>query len=106
MGAFASVAAYRGNVALGGSFPQLIESLIATKKPVMLVALGNPYLLRSFSGVAAYMTTYSSVPDAEISAVKALLGEIAIGGKLPVTIPGLAKYGDGIALAPTKPAAN
>jgi beta-N-acetylhexosaminidase len=106
VGAFASVAAYRGNVALGGSYPKLIESLIATKKPVMLVALGNPYLLRSFSGVAAYMTTYSSVPDAEISAVKALLGEIAIGGKLPVTIPGLAKYGDGIALAPTKPAAN
>jgi beta-N-acetylhexosaminidase len=36
------------------------------------------------------------VPDSEVSAVKALYGEIAIGGKLPVTIPGLAKYGDGL----------
>ena len=94
--AFASVAAYRGNVALAGGFPQLIQSLIATGKPVTLVALGNPYLLRTFPGVAAYMTTYSSVPDSEISVVKALYGEIGITGKLPVTIPGLAKYGDGI----------
>jgi beta-N-acetylhexosaminidase len=45
------------------------------------------------------MTTYSSVPPSELSAVKALYGEIAISGKLPVTIPGLAKYGDGITVA-------
>jgi beta-N-acetylhexosaminidase len=96
--AFASVAAYRGNVALAGGFPQLIQSLIATKKPVALLALGNPYLLRTFPDVAAYMATFSSVPDSEVSAVKALYGEIAIGGKLPVTIPGLANYGDGIVI--------
>jgi hypothetical protein len=34
----------------------------------------------------------------EIAAVKALLGEIPIGEHLPVTIPGLAKYGEGIQL--------
>jgi hypothetical protein len=38
------------------------------------------------------------VPPAEFSAVKALFGEIAFGGKLPVTIPGFANYGDGIVL--------
>ena len=61
-----------------------------------LISLGNPYLLRNFPDVAAYMTTYSTVPPSEIAAVKALFGEIAIGGKLPVSIPGFAKYGDGI----------
>jgi beta-N-acetylhexosaminidase len=98
--AYASVAAYRGNVALGGSYPALIENLLATKKPVMLVALGNPYLLRNFPKVAVYMTTYSSVPVAEIAAVKALFAEFPIDGKLPVTIPGFANYGDGLTLAP------
>jgi beta-N-acetylhexosaminidase len=97
--AFASVAAYRGSVALGGGFPAMLQNLVATKKPVALVALGNPYLLRNFPDVSAYMTTYSTVPPSEISAVKALFGEIAIGGKLPVTIPGFAQYGDGIGLA-------
>jgi len=100
--AFASVAAYRGSVALGGGFPQLIDKLVATKKPVGLIAMGNPYLLRNFPNVAAYMTTYSTVAPSEISAVKALFGDIAIGGKLPVTIPGFAQYGDGIALAAIK----
>jgi beta-N-acetylhexosaminidase len=96
--AFASVAAYKGSVALNGGFPQMIQNLIATNRPVTLVALGNPYLLRSFPDVAAYLTTYSTVPPAEIATVKALFGEIPITGKLPVTIPGFAKYGDGIAL--------
>jgi beta-N-acetylhexosaminidase len=100
--AFASVAAYRGSVALGGGFPQMIQNMVATKKPVGLMALGNPYLLRSFSDVAAYVTTYSTVPPSEVSVVRALFGEIAIGGKLPVTIPGLAQYGDGIQIVASK----
>jgi beta-N-acetylhexosaminidase len=97
--AFASVAAYRGSVSLGGGFPQMMDQLIATGRPVTLVAMGNPYLLRNFPGVAAYLTTYSTVPPSEIAAVKALTGEIDIQGKLPVTIPGFAQYGDGIALS-------
>ncbi len=104
--AFVSVAAYRGNVALGGGFPAMLQKLIATKKPVDLIALGNPYLLRNFPDVAAYMTTYSTVPPSEVSAVKALFGEIPIGGKLPVSIPGFAAYGDGIALAAAHAAAS
>jgi hypothetical protein len=51
------------------------------------------------------MTTYSTVPPSEVSVVKALFGEIAIGGKLPVTIPGYAQYGDGIEVAASHPAA-
>jgi len=101
VGAFASVAAARGNVALGAGFAKLIDNLIASGKPVTLIALGNPYLLRSFPKVAAYLTTYSTVPPSEISAVKALFGEMAIRGRLPVSIPGLAKYGDGIQLPAT-----
>ncbi len=99
--AFVSVAAYKGN-ALAGGYPQLMQNLFATKKPLALIALGNPYLLRAFPDSAAYVTTYSSVPVSEISIAKALFGEIAISGKLPVTIPGLAKYGDGIVIAASK----
>ena len=96
--AFASVAAYRGSVVLSGGFAPMIQTLLTTKKPIALLALGNPYLLRNFPEVSAYLTTYSTVPPSEIATVKALFGEIPIGGKLPVTIPGFAKYGDGIVL--------
>src|SRR5437879_6291205 len=45
--AFASVASYRGNLALPGNFPRLIETLVAAGRPVTLVSLGNPYLVRN-----------------------------------------------------------
>jgi beta-N-acetylhexosaminidase len=96
--AFAAVSAYRGNLALAGDLPRVVETLAAGGKPVILISLGNPYLLRGFPKVGAYLATFSTVPPAEIAAVKALFGEIAIGGRLPVSIPGLARYGDGIAV--------
>ena len=102
--AFASVTSGRGSVALAGELPQALETIVASGKPVALVALGNPYLLRSFPGVAAYLATFSTVPPSEIAAVKALWGEIDIRGHLPVTIPGQARYGDGITLRATRPA--
>jgi beta-N-acetylhexosaminidase len=94
--AYVSVNAYRGNVALAGGYPDLLNALIAGKAPVLLAAVGNPYLLRSFPEVAAYLTTYSPTPTSETALAKALFGEIAIKGRLPVTISGVAKYGDGI----------
>ena len=101
--AFVSVAAYRGDVALAGQYPDFLKTLIAGKVPVTLVALGNPYLVRSFPEVTAYLTTYSPTPASETALAKTLFGEIAITGKLPVTIPGIAKYGDGINLQATHP---
>jgi beta-N-acetylhexosaminidase len=85
--AFASIGAARG-LSLPGPYPALVDSLIASGKPVTLVALGSPYLIRRFPGVAAYVTTYSPVATSEIAAVKALWGEIDFAGHLPITIPG------------------
>lgn len=101
--AFASVGAYRGTVGmLGGELPHALEALIASGKPVALIALGNPYVLRNFGNVTAYLATYSTVAPSEIAAARATLGEIAIGGRLPVTIPGQAAYGEGIQLRATR----
>jgi beta-N-acetylhexosaminidase len=96
--AYVTVSAYRGNVALAGNYPDFLNGLIAGKVPVTLVALGNPYLVRSFPSVGAYLTTYSPTTTSEVSLAKALFGEIPIGGRLPVTIPDIAKYGQGIQL--------
>jgi beta-N-acetylhexosaminidase len=94
--AFASVASYRGNLALAGEFAPMLERLTGGALPVTLVSLGNPYLIRSFPKAAAYLTTYSPVAPSERAAVKALLGAIPIQGRLPVTLPGVARLGEGI----------
>ena len=100
VGAFVPVAA-RAALAVSPGYAKLLDTLIASGKPMTLIAFGNPYLLRSFPKVAAYLATYSTVSPSEIAAVKALFGEMPIRGHLPVTIPELAKYGDGIQLAAT-----
>jgi len=97
--AFAGVAANRGSAGLAGELPGAIETIISRGKPVVLVAFGNPYLLRDFPQVAAYLATFTTVGPAEVAAVKALWGEIGIHGHLPVSIPSLAQLGEGIATA-------
>ncbi|HUA84005.1 MAG TPA: glycoside hydrolase family 3 N-terminal domain-containing protein [Bryobacteraceae bacterium] len=82
---------------LNGDIPQFIAKLTAS--PSILVAVGSPYVLGDFPNAGASLTTFSTTPPSEAAAVKALFGEIAIGGHLPVTIPGFAKYGDGITVA-------
>jgi beta-N-acetylhexosaminidase len=99
--AYAPVNAGAGTVGMSSELSRAIDALIATGKPLALVALGNPYLLRAYPKAASYLATFSSVAPSEIAAVKALWGEIAIRGHLPVTIPGEARYGEGIQLPAT-----
>jgi beta-N-acetylhexosaminidase len=100
--AYANVSAYRGNVALPGDLMGFVNALVGSPTPVALIALGNPYLVRSFPNVKAYATTFSTAATSETAAVKAMFGEIPITGHLPVTIPGIAKYGDGIQTPATR----
>jgi beta-N-acetylhexosaminidase len=90
------VATFNGGSTLHPSLDAFVSKIVAGSAPVGLVALGNPYLLKSYPTVAGYLATYSNTPTAELAAVKALFGEIKLNGRLPVTIPGLANYGDGI----------
>ncbi len=94
--AFVTVAAYRGSVALQGGLDSFLKRLIHGSVPVALISLGNPYLLRDFPDVASYVATFSTSITSEIAAAKAMLGEIPISGKMPVSIPGFANIGDGI----------
>jgi beta-N-acetylhexosaminidase len=100
--AFVTAAAYRGTVALAGEYPAFLQSLLSGRVPVVMIALGSPYLLRSFPQVSSYLATFSPALTAETAAVKALFGEIATTARLPVTIPGVANYGDGITSAARK----
>ncbi len=61
-----------------------------------VVALGNPYVATDFPEVQTYLCTFSNAAVSESSAVRALFGEIAVNGRLPVNIPGIAQRGEGI----------
>jgi len=61
-----------------------------------VIAMGSPYLASGFPSIQTYLCTFSNATVSEIGAVKALFGEIAIHGHLPVTIPDVASRGAGI----------
>lgn len=96
LAAYVTASAYRGNVDLAGNYPGFVKKLLAGGPPVVFLALGNPYLLQNYPGVAAYLAAFSTTRLSEEAAVRAILGEAPITGRLPVTIPGLATAGFGI----------
>jgi beta-N-acetylhexosaminidase len=66
--------------------------------PVVLVSFGSPYLLTEVPEVPVYLCAYGWSPATQTAAVAALFGEAAVGGRLPVTLPGLYPYGHGLEL--------
>jgi beta-N-acetylhexosaminidase len=87
--------------ASGALLQQLLDH--AAEKTAV-VAMGNPYLASDFPQIENYMCTFSNATVSELSAIKALFGEIPIRGHLPVTIPNVAQRGAG--LEPPAPVAN
>ena len=66
-----------------------LSALIAAKSPIVGVSFGNPYLLQSFPELRTYLVAYGDMPSLQQAVARALLGEIDIGGKLPISLPGL-----------------
>ncbi len=62
----------------------------------VVLAMGNPYVAQDFPAIQNYVCAFSNATVSETAAVKAIFGEIPIGGHLPVTIPGIASRGEGL----------
>lgn len=79
---------------LRGPSGELLQKILAvTPEKTIVVALGSPYLIANFPQIQNYMCTYAMATTSEISAVKALFGEIQNQAKLPVTLPDIAPRG-------------
>ena len=89
------------SVALNDASGVLLQAILdhAAEKTAVL-AMGNPYVAQDFPAIQNYLCTFSNASVSEISAVKALFGEIAIHGHLPVSIPNFAQRGAGIERVP------
>jgi len=73
---------------------------IATARRSVVVAFGNPYVLRQFPRVQTYMNAFGIGDALEIAAARALAGAHAITGTSPVSLPGVFVAGDGIRRTP------
>ena len=85
------------SMAMADATGVLLERLLdRAAEKTAVVAMGNPYLAADFPKMENYLCTFSNATVSELSAVKALFGEMAIRGHLPVSIPNFAQRGAGI----------
>lgn len=103
-GVFVRIASYSGRMDLAPQAVSLLESIAADAgKPFVTVVFGNPYIAMALPKLPAQLLTYEFTDAMEAAAVRALAGETAIGGKLPITMPGMYPFGHGLARAATHP---
>ncbi len=74
----------------------LREVLRTAAGKTIVAAMGNPYIAAQFPEIQTYLCTFSNAQVSELSAVKAMFGEIPMPGHLPVTIPNIANRGAGL----------
>jgi beta-N-acetylhexosaminidase len=85
-----------GRFAIAPPVAAFIEQLGSSGRPLVVVAGGNPYVLRQFPSVPAYLVTYGRGDALEEAAARALAGRAPIGGRAPVSLPGFFTAGDGL----------
>jgi beta-N-acetylhexosaminidase len=66
---------------------KLVHQLVATGKPVIVVAVQEPYDIAHFTEAQTYLATYSYGAVAIDSLARVLFGEVNPTGRLPVMVP-------------------
>jgi beta-N-acetylhexosaminidase len=96
---FVRVADGKGNVGIPDDQRRFVNQLVATGKPVVVAAFGSPYLIGAFPNVRTWLAEFATSDVAQRAAARAMVGEVAVSGKIPVTVPGAANRGDGMQMA-------
>jgi beta-N-acetylhexosaminidase len=91
-----SKGAAKNAVSMGDATAALLNQILERAPKTIVIAMGNPYVATSFPQIQTYLCTFSNVAVSEVSAVKALFGEIPVRGHLPVSIPDVAQRGAGL----------
>ena len=93
---FVRVADRKGNVGFPGRSARVREQLLAAGKPAVVAAFGSPYLIERFPNATTWLAEFSTNDVSQRAAARAIFGQIAISGQIPVTVPGTVKRGDGM----------
>ena len=98
-GVFVRIASFSGRMDLSQPQIALLDSVAAQNKPFVTVCFGNPYTATFLPKLPAVLLGYEFSDFTERAAAKALAGEIPIGGRLPVSLPGMFPVGHGLTRA-------
>jgi beta-N-acetylhexosaminidase len=85
-----------GRMDLAPPLQRLLTEIGRGRRPLITTFFGNPYVAMVLPELPSVLLTYDFYDLAEASAVRAIAGEIAVSGRLPIELPGYAKVGAGL----------
>jgi beta-N-acetylhexosaminidase len=98
-GVYVRIASFSGRMDLEPGQVELLDWLSAQQAPFVAAVFGNPYIVGVMPKAPAMLVGYEFGDAVEVAMARALAGEAAIGGKLPITLPGQFAYGHGLVRA-------
>src|SRR6266478_2516433 len=90
------------SVALPEPGTKALNELIERRAPLVGISFGNPYILMSFPNLQTYLVAYGDMQSLQEQTAQALLGQLNIQGRLPISLPGLYPRGTGIQVKAAK----
>jgi beta-N-acetylhexosaminidase len=78
---------HAGTVGARGGFPQFVQAQAARGDRVVAVSFGSPYVISFYPTAPAYLLAWGGGEVSQRAAARALAGQTAITGRLPVSIP-------------------
>jgi beta-glucosidase-like glycosyl hydrolase len=100
LGVYVSIGAWKGENKFSSELERFFKKLSVSKRPFVTIAFGDPYVLGKMPPGDGMIAAYAGLRKSEEAVGSALIGITEVSGKLPVTIPGKFKRGDGIHLMP------
>lgn len=84
---FVRVLDRKGDLAIAEPVAALVRD-IASRRPTVVATFGNPYVIGQLHGVGTYLLGWGHAAVSQRAAVRALVGEAPIEGRLPISLPG------------------
>ena len=96
---FVRVADRKGSVALPEEQAVAVRRVLAAETPAIVACFGSPYVIKNFPEAKTWLGVFSSADVAQKAAARAIFGQAPIGGRIPVSVPGAVRIGEGIDVA-------
>lgn len=95
VGSYLNITSATSTAAAPRGLLDLVDALAKRGRKPVVVAFGNPYLLRDVPMAAGYLVAWGGFAAAQYAAARALVGDAPITGRLPITITPSAVFGAG-----------
>lgn len=95
LASFTQVAPWRGRIGLPERARETFAAVAAATSPIH-VSFGDPYVIGTLPKVPAYLAAWSDAPAMQRAAARAIVGDAAITGRLPVRLSAEYPAGHGV----------